>query len=195
MLETIRQFAAERLADSGNGEAVRRRHAERMFEVARSTHLDDEGDVPTDLGLALAERDDFRAALDWALEHDAELGLKIAVALQNLWNAAGPQEGLRRLTQLLERAGPSSPAVRAAALRVQGGTADMSGEDELAERLWEESVELYRAVGDDRGIAAVEHMLAVSAWRQGDWERMRRLTESSLERARGRFAFVEITGY
>jgi predicted ATPase len=122
MLETIRQFAAERLADSGNGEAVRRRHAERMFEVARSTHLDDEGDVPTDLGLALAERDDFRAALDWALEHDAELGLKIAVALQNLWNAAGPQEGLRRLTQLLERAGPSSRAVRAAALRVQGGT-------------------------------------------------------------------------
>jgi predicted ATPase/class 3 adenylate cyclase len=195
MLETIREFAAEQLAASGADDAVRRRHAERMLEIARSAHLDDVEDSPSNIGLGLAERDDLRTALDWALDHDAELGLEIAVALQNLWTAAAPGEGLRRVSQLLERAGSVSPALRAAALRTLGGGADLSGEDKLAERFWEESLDLYRSLGDDRGVAMVEHMLAVSAWRRADWERMRHLTESSLELARGRFRFIEITGY
>jgi tetratricopeptide (TPR) repeat protein len=195
MLETIREFAAEQLAASGADDAVRRRHVERMLEIARSAHLDDVEDSPSNIGLGLAERDDLRAALDWALDYDAELGLEIAVALQNLWTAAAPGEGLRRVSRLLERAGSVSPALRAAALRTLGGGADLSGEDELAEGFWEESLELYRSLGDDRGVAMVEHMLAVSAWRRKDWERMRHLTENSLELARGRFRFIEITGY
>jgi predicted ATPase/class 3 adenylate cyclase len=195
MLETIREFAAERLEAAGEAEATRRRHAERMLAVARSAQLDDEIGGPPDLGLALAERDDLRAALDWAEEQDAALGVELAVALQTFWNASAPQEGLRRLTALLERAVSISPALRARALRVQGGTADLSGQDELARRLCNESLELYTTLGDDRGTAMVEHMLAVSAWRSGDLEQMRQLTESSLARARGRFPFVEISGY
>jgi ATP/maltotriose-dependent transcriptional regulator MalT len=121
--------------------------------------------------------------------------VELAVALKTLWNASAPQEGLRRLTALLERAASIPPTLRARALRVQAGTADLSGQDELAQRLWNESLDLYTTLGDDRGTATVEHMLAVSAWRSGDLERMRELTESSLARARGRFPFVEISGY
>jgi hypothetical protein len=61
--------------------------------------------------------------------------------------------------------------------------------------LWEESLRLYQELGDERGIAAVEHMLAVSAWPRQDWGRMRELTEYSLSLARNRFVFVETTGY
>ncbi len=193
MLETIRQFA-ERLNESGEAETVRRRHAEQMLAIARAAHLDDEDDAPSDVRVGLAERDDLRAALDWAAEHDAEFGLKIAVALQSLWNASAPDEGGRHFSRLLGRAGAIAPELHAKALRVYGGVANLSGDHELAERLWKLSLDLYRTLGSERGIAMVEHMLAVEAWRTENWEEMRRLTEHSLELARGRFPFVESTG-
>jgi predicted ATPase/class 3 adenylate cyclase len=194
LLETIREFAGESLQEAGDANDIRRRHAERMLEVAREANLSDE-DVQSDVAAGLAERDDLRAALDWAEEHDPVLGLEIAVMLQDLWNAAGPGEGMRRLTRLLDRAGSVRPELHAHVLRVLAGTADLTGHDEQAERFNAESLRLYHALGDDRGIAIVEHMLAVSAWRRGDWARVRELTEHSLEIARGRFAFIETTGH
>src|SRR5205807_2407432 len=68
------------------------------------------------------------------------------------------------------------------------------GYDDLAKRFTEESVQLCRELGDEWGIAMGEHSLAVFAWRQRDWDRMRELTHHSLELARGRFAFLETTG-
>jgi predicted ATPase len=194
MLETVREFALEQLDAYGSAEALRRRHAERMLEVARAAHLGDT-DTQSDLAAGTAERENLRAALDWAEENDPELGLELAVALQNLWNASGPEEGMRRFERLLERAPSTSPQLRAAALRVYGGTADLSGFHAAAERLTEESLRLYEQLGDEWGIAMVEHMLAVSAWRSRDWQRMRELTEHSLELARGRFPFIETTNY
>ena len=193
MLETIREFAAERLDDA---DMTRRRHAERMLEIALSAHLsDDDDDAPTDLALGLAERDDMRAALDWAAEHDVGLGLELAVTLENLWTASAPEEGMRRLRLLLDRAHGIPLDLRARALRVLGGAEDLAGERDLAERYWEESLELYRALGDERGMGSVEHRLAVSAWRQEDWPRMRRLTEASLGRSQGKFPIIESSGY
>ena len=194
LLETIREFASERLEESDEANEIRIRHAKRMLAIARSAHLS-EDDMESDVASGLAERDDFRAALDWAEENDPQLGLEIAVALQNVWNASGPEEGMRRLGRLLDLAEPVPPELRAKTLRVYGGTADLTGEYDRAERLWEESLRLYGSLGDERGIAAVEHMLAVAAWRREDWRRVRELTEHSLELAHGRFTFVETTGY
>ncbi len=193
MLETIREFAAERLEEAEDAGKVRRRHADRMLEVASSASAD-ENDIASDVRPALAERDDLRAALDWADGNDPTFGLKLAVSLQHLWNAAGPEEGMRRLAGLLDRAGPIPSELRARALRVYSGTADLAGHDELAERLCEESLRLYQELGDDHGIAMTEHMLAVSAWRREDWVRVRTLTEHSLALASGRFAFLETSG-
>ena len=192
-LETIREFALERLEESGEADEIRRSHALHMLEVARSAHLS-EDDHPADVSAGLAERDNFRAALDWAEDHDANLGLELAVGLQDLWNAASPNEGRQRFASLLDLLPSISPELRAAALRVYAGTVDLSGQYEEAERLLEESLALHRVLGDERGIASVEHMLAVSAWRREDWERMRELTEHSLALARGRFPFIEATG-
>ena len=193
MLETIREFALERLRDSGRDDDLRRRHAERMLEIARDQL--DEDEPQADVEWALAEREDLRAALDWAEENDAILGLELANDLQNLWNAAGPKEGLERIQRLLDRASEIPLKLRASVLRVQGGAADLAGRDELAVQLTQESVELYRQLGDDRGVALVEQMLAVSAWRRQDWDRMRELTEHSLALAQGRFLFTEISNY
>ena len=193
MLETIREFAAEHLEQSGEATDVGRRHALHMLELARSAHLT-EDDFPADMNAALAERDNFRAALDWAEERDPTLALELAVELQQFWNAASPDEGRQRLERLFNRAPPISTELRAHALRVYGGTVDLSGQFDDAERLWEESLALYRELGDDRGVAGVQHMLAVSAWRREDWARMRELTEQSLAIAEGRFPFIETTG-
>jgi hypothetical protein len=77
---------------------------------------------------------------------------------------------------------------------VYSGTLDLAGHDELAEQQCEEALRLYQALGDDEGIAMVEHMLAVSAWRREDWARVRELTEHSHALAAGRFVFVETSG-
>jgi predicted ATPase len=194
MLETIREFALERLRESGRENDLRRRHAERMLHIARTAHLGAD-DNEADLGLAMAEREDLRAALDWAEQNDATFGLELAIDLQQLWNAASPKEGFERLQRLRERAGAIPPELRANVLRAHGGTADLAGHDELAVQMTTESVALYRELGNDRGVAIVEQMLAVSAWRSQDWDRMRELTEHSLELAAGRFPFIETSNY
>src|SRR5206468_11186373 len=100
MLETIREFALERLHESGRESDVRRRHAERMLQIALDSHLG-AGDTEGNIELALAERDDLRAALDWAEANDASFGLELAVKLMNFWNVSGPEEGFGRIRRLL----------------------------------------------------------------------------------------------
>ena len=194
MLETIREFALERLHESGVEDDLHLRHAQRMLDIALGANLG-ENDVEADLESGLAEREDLRAALDWAEANDASLGLEIAVELQNLWNASAPAEGMSRIGRLLDRTGTIPMELRARALRVYSGTADLSGNDRLSHQPMLESLSLCEQLGDERGIAMAEHMLAVYAWRQQDWERMRELTEHSLALARGRFSFVEIGSY
>ena len=194
MLETIREFALERLRESGREDDLRRRHAERMLQIALDAHLGVD-ETEADMSLALSEREDLRAALDWAEESDAHFGLELAIELQQLWNASSPREGFERLQRLRDRAGDIPPKLRADVLRAHGGTADLAGHDELAVPMTTESVELYRQLGDERGVAIVEQMLAVSAWRRQDWDRMRELTEHSFELSEGRFPFVETSNY
>ena len=193
MLETIREFAAEQLAETAEEDAVRGRHARRMLEIARTAHPRD-ADLASDFPALLAERDDLRGALDWAEENNPLLGLELATSLQGLWNASAPGEGVRRFAVLLERAGPVPPELHAEALRVYGGTADLAGQDELAAQSGEESLRIYRELGDERGIAMLEHMLAVAAWRREDWPRVRELTEHSMTLARDMLNTQEASG-
>ena len=193
MLETIREFALERLRDAGLEDELRLRHTERMLQIARDQVDEDKPEAGAEW--ALAEREDLRAALDWTQENDAILGLELANDLQTFWNTAGPREGVERIQRLLDRASEIPLKLRASVLRVQGGAADLAGDNQLAVERTQESVELYRQLGDDRGVALVEQMLAVSAWRQEDWDRMRELTEHSLELSQGRFGFIETSNY
>jgi tetratricopeptide (TPR) repeat protein len=186
MLETIREYAAERLEASSEAEEVRRRHAEHFLRVAESTCLATErvgrGEMRYDL--ALAEQENFRDALDWAVGADPELGLRIAVELEQFWVSRDPFEGARRSAALLDAAVDLPPELHAAALRVYGGTSAVSGEGERAHALNEQSLALYERLGDELGIVALRHRLAVTAFIAGDVPRARSLVEENLVRAR-----------
>ena len=195
MLEMIREFAAERLDGSPDADVTRRRHAERMLAIARSAHLTEEDDEPFQLPLVLAERDDMRAALDWASDNDVELALELLVSLENFWNSHAPEEVLRRLDRLLPRADEISPALRASALRVRGGALHVFGDFESCDPPYQESLALFRDLADERGMAQLTERLANSASQRGELERARELAEESLERSRGRFPFIEVANY
>ena len=128
ILGTIREFAGEQLEASGEANSVRRRHAELMLEIALSAHLTEDDDERFRLPIVLAEEQDMRAAMDWASDTDVELALALVVALENFWNVHAHQEVVRRLDDLLPRAGSAPPELRAAAFRVRGGLLHVDGD-------------------------------------------------------------------
>jgi tetratricopeptide (TPR) repeat protein len=186
MLETIRELASELLDASDETDEIRRRHAEHFLGVAETTNMRveraDHG--PNRFDIARPELDNFRAALDWALEHDPQLGVLMVVELEQFFVSVDPVEGSRRLGALLERAGELPPELEAAALRVHGGTTQVAGDPTGAEQLYRASLDAYERLGDEYGIVHLRHRLHTSAAEAGDWPRARQLVEENLPRAR-----------
>ena len=192
MLETIREFAVSELEASDEAEEIRRRHAKRMLEIATAAHLSEDDDEPFDLPSGLAERDDLRAALDWAEASDPAFGLELAISLENLWAASSPAEGRQRTEELLDLAGDIPLRLRARALRVVAGTANLSGDPNAARRLHEECLELWREIGDERSIAALLHRLA-SEHLADDPAIARRYLDESEAFSKNRYPLVDCT--
>ena len=183
MLETIRELALERLVESGEAHDVRRRHAEFFLRLARSAHLSAED---TDLGqrhdLVAREQDNIRSALDWAAgTGEIELGLKLAVALEQFWATHSPHEGVRRLDALLEEAREIPDDLRARAIRVLGGMTWLTGDFERGSALLRESLELFRVLGDEFAVADLVVRSGVEAHRSGDLAGARASAAEGLE--------------
>jgi predicted ATPase len=182
MLETIREFASERLRETGEDNEIRRRHAEFFLALAElanlSSEANDRGPRPE---LVLPEQDNLRAALDWAADvGEIELGLRLAIALEQFWVAVGPHEGARRVQALLDRAVDLPDIVRARAIRVVGGMVFMTGEFDRGDELIRQSLELFRALGDESEVA--ELLIRMAIYRQfqfGDTAGARALIDES----------------
>ena len=128
------------------------------------------------------EHDNLRAALAWfssAGEH--ELQLRLAAALKDFWFVQGHlTEGRRSLEDaLMDSSG--SAAVRAYALTGLGQLAYRQGAFDGAKRAFEESLELYRELGDPTGIARAIGELGSVAYSEGDYDRAAALYEESAE--------------
>jgi predicted ATPase/DNA-binding CsgD family transcriptional regulator len=170
MLEPVRQYGQERLKEGGEAQRVRERHAEYYLGLAEG---DDAQGVERQLNEARpvawvkqmeGEHANLRAALSWSLEEDdaepdggraAELGLRLAVALVWFWH--GHQiEGRRYLQRAASkgRGDPTTTRLRALALNGAAAFANFQGDHEAAKVLMEESMALYREVGDKESIAA-----------------------------------------
>ncbi|MBD0349254.1 MAG: tetratricopeptide repeat protein [Thermoleophilia bacterium] len=182
MLETIREFALERLAASDEADEIRRRHGLHFVEIAEAANLsiDAVGRGQPTYARVLAEQDNLRAAIEWATEADVECGLRLGIALENFWITNDPTEGLRRLETLLERADGVDRALLARAYRDYGGCLDVAGDTERAKRAYTRSGELAREAGDDVAEANAIFRLGVVAQVQGDLAEARRLYEASL---------------
>ena len=96
MLETIREYAQQRLQGSGEAEELRRRHAEyfRAFAITAYDGLMSASRDPT-MQFASLNRDNLRAALRWSIEkQEADIGLTIVGWLMAWWGITTPAEGL-----------------------------------------------------------------------------------------------------
>jgi predicted ATPase/transcriptional regulator with XRE-family HTH domain len=187
MLQTIREFALERLQDRGEAGTIRRLHAEYYLALAEGAELELDGPQQADLMAWLEnEHDNLRAALDWALgDGDVELALQLSAALARFWSAVGYlSEGRRWLETALAKAGSSTSAHRAKALVGAGVLASRQGAYEQAIRFYDEALSLYRAKGDKRGTAITLSRLGASANEQGDFDKADAFYHESLTLSR-----------
>jgi len=185
MLDTIREYAVELLDAAPDSDEMYRRHAEHFLSVAEEANLNAGKLRPGGqrLDLALAEQDNLRGALAWAIRSSSiALGLEIATALEQLWTL-DPNEGTRWFERLFNH--PEAELVpkslRAQALRAYGSSTDLAGHDNAAARLYEQSYALFDQLGDEQGRAVLLHRLGIQAMRRGELEHARELVESSHE--------------
>ncbi|MGZ4400804.1 MAG: BTAD domain-containing putative transcriptional regulator [Gaiellaceae bacterium] len=187
LLETIREYALERLDESGRAGAVRRQHARYFLELAERAEPELAGSAEHWLRRLEAEVDNLRGALDWAAaEGTAEEELRIAVALRRFWLVRGyAREGQRRLEAALARSGGQPVRLRATAAGAAGTLAVVRADYDKAEAWTELSLELFRSVDDKAGVAISLNRLADVAKAEDDPETASRQYGLALEAARG----------
>ncbi len=157
MLQTIRDFAAERLDQSAESRLVRDRHVDAYCSLA-STAAPNLFGSEQKMWLDRLERDhdNFRAAFDWcAATGDAARAMNLAASFWRFWQMRGHlHEGRTRLTSILAMpGGAESPEGRARALEAAGGVAYWQGDTLAAQAFYDECLALTRAFGDKRAIA------------------------------------------
>ena len=163
MLETIREYASEKLEASNEAADLRRRHADHFLALAEAAEPKLRAEELSGGRLWLdrqrSELDNFRAALD-VLEasQDPQLTLRMAASLTAIWanpllaSSSLVQEGRGRLERALQL-DPSPTLARAKALDAAAEMAHFSERGEAARAWAAEALELYRAVDDRPGIA------------------------------------------
>jgi predicted ATPase len=187
LLETVRQYAAARLADDADVDQVRRRHAEHYLRVAEAANLalDALGHGPQHHAPVLREQHNLRAALDWATGGDAELASRSMVALENFWVTHALAEAIRRFEQLTPHLHELDVVLRARMLRDHAACLDVLQDFEAAQPLYERSRELFREAGDAVAVAHMDFRVGVVLLHnEGDRGHVRRLWEASLETCR-----------
>jgi predicted ATPase len=195
MLETIREFALERLEAAGEAPQARRRHAEFFRDLA-------ERDEPMLLGttrqrtsMAQLERahDNMRAALAWSVSPDGELavGVALAGALGWFWLMSGRlQEAQSWYTQLLARRGDADDSLAWAKV-LHGSALQLWGLGDLsqAEAIEGSAITIFRSAGERRWLSYGLALLARVRTGQGQLEEAQAL----LEEARDVWRQVEVT--
>jgi predicted ATPase/class 3 adenylate cyclase len=190
MLETVHEYAREKLGESEEAEQFKRAHAEYFLALAEEAEPELKGPDQLEwLERLEAEHDNMRAALGWALESkDGELALRLAGALWWFWFVRGYVRESRAWLEaaLAEGAALSStPKVRAKAITGAGRLALEMGELERARALLEEGVQLFRKAGDEAGLAEALDNLGIAAAFSGELEKAKPLFEESLALYRG----------
>jgi predicted ATPase len=180
MLQTVREYALARLAETGEQDAARRRHLAYFLTVALSARegLDGSGQAEL-LDRLEAAYPNIRAALEFAW-HEAERdaaclgeGLRLAAALNLFWQRRGSlAEGVLQLDRLLARDDaqqrPTAPQIRASAVLAACALACFKGDYGRTAELARQGIELCAPLGDHRGLALAHRFLGEVALDIGD---------------------------
>ncbi len=182
LLDTIRQYAGEKLSEAGEGMAVRDRHLEYFLGLAERAEAELTGPrQATWLKRLDDELDNIRAALEWSLKGAAQGGLRLASALMRYWPAHSFNEGVDWLSQLLRQPAASlRNRVRARGLTALAWLNNRQSEGAKAEPLAREGLALYRELGDQHGVALALFILGDALCEQDDFAAGRPLVFESL---------------
>ena len=183
MLETIHEFANERLEASSEAVELRRLHAEYFTALAEQAEPGlREAEQESWLERLDLEHDNIRAALSWAISHEeVEIALRLGGALQGFWYTRGHfGEGRGWLEQALTKDERSSKAVRIKALEGLSWLANEQGDLDRAEAIADEGLELSIEAGIEGNVAAsLRLILGEVAEVRGDHRRAQELLEES----------------
>jgi len=183
MLETVREYAGERLEQGGEAELARRLHAEHFLALAERAEPELKGEECAAWLVRLDhEHDNLRAALGWAGSAGAaELELRLASSLDAFLELRGHlSEGRRWLEDALSRGGAAPKPVRAKALKAAAILVHRQGEHGLARKRLEEALALYRELGEEGEAARMLANLGSVAVLEGDYERAMALLEETV---------------
>ena len=187
MLETIREFAVERLASSGESDQLQHAHAEHFRDLAEEAerHQTREDRIVW-LARLEQEHDNLRSALDWSERTgDSETGLRIAAAIWRFWLQRGHlSEGRSRLERLLAMADADiSGPVRVRSLAALGGLAYWQSNSAKTRAAYEEAVEIAKGVGDPKLLASALLDLSYVPYLEGKPEGVEPILEEGLAKA------------
>jgi non-specific serine/threonine protein kinase len=187
MLETVRQYAHDRLRESGEQAQWQTRHLASFIALAEEKSLQGRAVLRRWIEEVTREHDNMRAALHWAVAAKAPDGLRLAPALYHFWAIRGRHviEGRKWCARLLE-AVPENIATRDRA-RVLFNTASLAkchSDNAVAEALYRESLSLCRQIGERRGEAHGLSGLGILASEQARYIAAESLLKESIALAR-----------
>jgi predicted ATPase/DNA-binding XRE family transcriptional regulator len=183
LLDTIREYAIEQLAASGEESGLRRRHAEYYFDLAGEAEPQLRGPLQVRwLDRLETELDNLRAAVSWARNQgELESVLRLTVGLHRFLVLRGYRsEAQRWLEEGLAVAPSGSPVLYARALWSLGALALETGENERADQLLTDAGTRFEALGDRAGLARTLGLRGRAAARQGALDRAAPLLEQAL---------------
>ena len=185
MLETIREYACERLAESNAGDAYRRAFARHHAAIVRREAIPPHGAARVEWFDRIARSyENFRAALRWAVVNDRSLGLQIAVDLGLFWQSAGyyaePLRWLEPLAEPLDQTmAREEPRLGWQVLNALGLARYFAGDGAGACLLFERTTAIARAWDDRPLVARSLNNLGIALTAAGDWQRARSVLEEA----------------
>ena len=184
LLETVRQYASERLLDRSGGDRWRDRHFAYFVAFARQADTLVRGpDQQVWLDRLETEHDNLRAALTWAAAPggDAVSGLRLAIALLMFWYVRGHfAEACSLVSALLDVSQNAPAAIRAEAMGGLGAMRWQLGDYATARRHQEEGLKIHRDLGDEGAIASSLIDLGGVDFAEGDYASARSRFEEAL---------------
>ncbi len=196
LLQTVREYARERLMEAGETEAVRRSHLEYYLKLAERAEPELRGPKPEPwLDQLEQEHDNLRIALLWCRsvrgettgtenssnEAAADPCLRIVGALWRFWHIRGYyQEGRERLSEILAEASKAPTELRAQALNAAGLLTLQQGDYDSARSFFEQCLAIGREIGSLRFTSAALGNLGMVAQDQGNYVAARALYDESL---------------
>jgi len=186
MLQTVREFGTERLAEAGEADDVSRRHARHYLELAEALEPGLRGpDLERDLTQLQMEHDNLRAALAWALSSDeGEVALRMVGAVWRFWHLHGDLSEGRRWTKdaLALPSGAARTLIRARAVVAGAALAYWQHDVPPMSEACREAMDLFDELGDPAGIAEGMYHLAFSLSVEGDLPGAAATFRSALQR-------------